>query len=412
MNTENMFIPEEAYHLLPPVLKHHCLQISHGAQRDVYLLAMLAMYGSLFDNYCTSYANGSRRPNLSLFIADPSGTANGMIEEVLLLCDKTEEDRLEFAKDCRKEYPEELAYFKQQEALFFSKKRPDMPAQPEPPRDYKYYIPTGIPATALMQQLHENKGFGMLCETGAGIDNTQHNVKQLFRNLLPKIFLNEPVSFYNTHTKSDIRIKTPRMGVILSGNYDQLLDIIPNTALNLHPKFCFYTIQEPEQFNPFDAMPGIKQDNDLWMQSEDVYLDLNYREPPVYFITNEQQQQLIWAQCRQDKNLALICLRIAMLLEILHYNHQQITKTTTIPCSDHTLQCAISIAEVLRTHNDIVYKYLEEHGRQPSQQQADEECEQQIIELHNKGMSVRKIAAELLGDESKFMRVQRVIKKL
>lgn len=422
MSNENMCIPEEVYALLPELLRHTCAQLDDPIQKDTCLLTTLAVYGSMFCNYYAHFAGREIKPNLNLYIADGNCITGGVVANALKIADSADEERVAYAKDYREDYPSDVEHYNQMLASYLSRMKirsinkndnspePETPTQPEPPADYKYYVPTGISAAALMTQLRENKGFGLLCETGNGISNMNYHVRLMLKHLLTKCYYNEPVSYYHAPAKEDIRIKAPHMGVILSGSYEQLLDVIPNKDYGLHDKFCFYTVPASLVQDPFKAACTFKTDKDLLNHAEDIFIHLVFTKDPLYCILDEAQQKQLWQQSGQNAHTALTCLRIAMILTILHYTEVKLRDITTIPCTDDTLKCAIAITKVLHLHNTEVYNYLAENGRQPTAQDDTLEQQQMVLQLHEKGLSVRKIAAEVFGDEGKFMRVQRVLK--
>lgn len=394
--------------MLPPALANVCKQYENPIHRDVYLLSVITIFGSSFDNYYTQYAGRKIRSNLFLYISDPQGIADNSLEQAKIFADDIEDERIQFTIDYKKDYPDDLREYEEKLRLFLRKQIPTRPKEPPVPKEGKHYISTGISAAMLMLQLRENNGLGLLLESGAAVGFINTNLIEWLKKLLPKALLNNSTSYYHTSAKEEIRLDHPAFSLLLSGSNEDILHMIPGENSPLLKVLSFYKTPDDVEYNPFSTIVDIDQDN-MFGWFVDIYILLWFIDEPLHFAPGEQQQQEMWQQCGRDKYLTLLCLRIAMILEIINYNREYLERNNTITCSDNTLQCAIAIAKVIQQHNLVMYEYIKEHGRQPVQP-GDEQFEQQIRELHEKGMSVRKIAAEVFGDESKFMRVQRIVK--
>lgn len=423
MSTENMCVPAELYAELPVLLRDTCKHFSKTKERDAFLLSAITMAGAVMRDYSGTYNSNRISPTLYCYIIN-NGIYKGPLTTAYLMGNTVEDFIKEGREFTNIEYNIEMTEYKRNLRRYrsgFSKIPPDFPKAPV---NERIYISTRLPQLALMRQLKDNKGCGVIFETdGETIAAMPHSRCEQIRHLLAKGYRNEPIRYYEL-IDGDCRIEKTAVPVILSGTLKQMLTIIPSAHTGLYNSFCYYDMSEGDCVsNPFS---DDFTDPEACIEPFREYLeDLYLEHGNARFCMTEQQQDNFTQQYATDDisiehnalqtHKALTCYRIAMILTMLRYiDEHKIVREKYITCTDTDLQHAIALTDVYCSYHGKIYTYLQQYGRKPlpadKNLTTDEELEQ-AYELHLQGMSLRKISTELYGDESKFMKIKRMLKK-
>lgn len=432
----NNLLSTALYEQLPVVIAEPCLQFSDPHQRELFLLGAIGVTSGMLPNYYSDYFNVQTGTNLFCFVTGRYGTGKGALALAYKLGEAAHRFRQESAEENKREYSSDLKYYKQQEQDFYSGKIKTMPNFPVLEDNLKLYLPGGVSKKALSQLLADNSGNGIIFETEGDTLANMIQGKDDFTDLLRKGFHNEPASLANSKGKEEQYIPRTGFSMVLSGTYDQLLKLIPNTDNGLFSRFMYYHVQSnPVFLDPFSKTQTFN--HEVLQQAGDalceLYTGMCFREGnPINFeMTTEQQAKFIQhfnsmkSKAMEEygdewegivNRMGIICYRIAMTLSILHYAKPYVCMEhkhgpDTITCKDADLEAAMAIQARFSTFTYDAHDYLKEHGKKGASaaysytQQEAEQC----FKLNEQGMSLRKISALVFGNEGSFMKVKRIL---
>lgn len=398
------------YTALPNVLKTPCTLFTTPQHKEAYLLSALTIMSGILHGYHGIY-NGSRLyPNLHCYLINPKEQTPTPLLATHKLCEYIAAFSAEFYHNNMEEYPDELKEYEWELEQYYSGRLKKLPIKPDKPKREDLYATGNTPQQAIIRQLCNNDGKLTLYEAdGSNISNT-YTIGYM-PQLLRKSFYNQPFSEY----KQGGVVAHTAMSVVLSGSYADVLKVIPDDTLQQF--FCFYDMSEGDAYtHPFaQATPYQDVMEQLKNNVIDIYLEVKGLEPR--FELSEQQQQTFideyqLATCDDDTLLAITTYRITMVLAMLyHFDTHNVLRTPTITCTDEQLQLAIYIARHYEQYRHHTRAYIAEHQTVvPTDNAKALTPEQlQIMGMTEQGMTLRGIAAELWGDEGKFMRVKRIL---
>lgn len=424
---------QKMYDTLPAMLGKLIARFADAEERELFLVGALGVISGMMPNYKSKYFGHDVGTNLYCFIIGRYGTGKGSLKWARMLGEAAHNARLEAAKKETEQYKREKAQYSVQMALYTKGKLAEPPAEPQPPRHLKLFIPANTTKTAVIQLLQENEGRGIMFETeGDTLADMLRQDYGNFSDILRKAYHHEALSFFRRADNEDVSVMQPELSVVLSGTHDQLLKLIPSIDNGLYSRFLFYRLEGSDEFkSPFQNATKTMHVG-LEFAAEEfakMYARLLGQKPTISFeLTAEQQQRFTehYIKVKQHtqqhisadldgsvNRTALMAYRLAMIFTMLRrYETDPELKTWFLPCNDDDLDNALHIMDVL-THNATdVYTYLDRHGAQRPSGSADLTTDEQrakVITLKHRGTSNRAIALEVFGTVNADGRVKRII---
>ncbi|MBS1772253.1 MAG: DUF3987 domain-containing protein [Bacteroidetes bacterium] len=295
---------------------------------------------------------------------------------------------------------------------------PELPAAPP---NHKLYIPANSSKTGIIKLIAENEGRGIIFETEG--DSFADMLKQDYGNfsdVLRKAFHHEPVSYYRKTHEEEVEIKTPHFSIVLSGTYDQLFKLIPQTENGLYSRFCFYILQGDREFaNPFEQARSNRKPllEDIGRRWLEVYKQLDALRTPLRFVMPKYQEEKFWLIMKQRKaevmdnisyklegmmhRMGVIFFRTAMILSVLRRYDTNEGWQKEIVCTDTDFELAFEITLWFLQYSLKVYELLpESHAAEEEdklQFRSKEKDREECCRQYRMGLGTREIARALFG---------------
>ncbi len=394
--------PPEVMTRLPEILQLGVEYLADPTERGVWLVGALGVISGMLPNIQGLYDGQTVYPNMYVFVVGPYGSGKGALTYARMLAQDVHKARL-------------AETLKAKERL--------MEGDPEPPQQL-HYIPANNSKTGFFELLSGNAGAGTLFESEG--DTLADAIRQDYGNFsdgLRKGFHHEPISFYRRTNKEFVEIENPRLSVVLSSTFDQLLTLIPSPENGLFSRFCFYSLPGDPNFRNVFAIE--KRDYMTAFRSlanglKQVYDGLSQLSEPIVFrLTKDQEArfverfQALKTELREtnDANLdgtvnrlGLQFFRVAMILTALRSNGD-----SPMYCTDQDFDLAGEIVDVLTQHAIDIYFQLPQPKTHNSKHIERAEDIKRALELSKAGQTYGAISQAIFGDESHKSTVHRWI---
>ena len=230
-------LPDDLFSRLPTLLRDCCDAFASPRERDVMLLGGLAVLSGCFPGVGGTYNRRDHGLNLFVFIIAPAASGKGTLAWARYLAQPWHTRLIADSKAARDQYDAQLAASK-------NKENPVPPPVGPTPRQ-QLYLPANTTAAAMLTQLEDNGGRGIICETeadtlsgalGADFGN--------FSDLLRKAFHHEPVSVLRKTDRQYIDIPRPALSIALTGTPDQVARLLKTAEDGLVSRNLFYTFTQ------------------------------------------------------------------------------------------------------------------------------------------------------------------------
>ncbi len=343
------------YTRLPRLLQRICKPIRTSHEKDLVLLASLVVLSNII-RVQGIYDHRRIFSNLFLFITAPASAGKGVLKWVYLLAD-------EIQKYLTIRYQVQMMAYKESE---------DQSTAEKPVKE-TYYIPGNASITAMIRQLYNNGGYGVMLESEAdtlnvAMKNDWGNYSEVFR----KSFEFERISQLRKDEENSFEIDNPRLSVVITGTKNQLLEFIPSVENGLFSRFMFM------------EFPLIKQWKNVFEQTTDFYshykgialelLEFYTSEQTYQNVTLSKTQQeafhTMFSRYHQQYDALLgedviasirrignMHFRICMLLTGIRQLEGSERKEN-VGCSDEDFEIANQIIVYLLEHLRNIYGYL------------------------------------------------------
>lgn len=387
-NGKNTNLPDALYEHLPHPLNECCTCTKDIAERNLLLLSSLTMLSGMLPNVQGNYAGQKVSPNLYLFVAGRYGSGKG---------------KMLLAKSLANEAGRGL------------------------------FVPLTTTRNQALKILHHNNSRGILFETeGDTLERILKRDSGELSGLLRKAFHHEPVDYTaSTYDKETLTIEQPCLSVLLSGTFDQLFRLVPDTENGLFSRFCYYLTEDSVEFkNPFDET-DINLDaifNKAGQYCSKLYQLLLQRKQPVIFTMEKEEQEHFFGMMAEAKKtisemqgenmegavnrLGLIVYRIAMTLTALRA-YEQGELADTITCTYEDLFIAQLVTTMTFHYTLKVLDTMEDRKEAETKQRHSSVSDEQgkdIVRLYNCGYSLRDISFQVFNTVNKYTTVQRYLK--
>lgn len=382
---KNTHLPEEVYQNLPYPLNECCATIPDIEERNLFVISTLTVLSGMLPNVRAMYMDKAVAPNLYLFVTGAFGNGKGNMLRAKKLADRI---------------------------------------------NSHLYLPVSTSANDTLKQLQRKRGTGILLETeGDTLTKILKKDYGAISSMLRKAFHHEEIRLANNST-----IPSPCLSVLLSGTYDQLYKLIPDTEDGLYSRFCYFALSESTEFkNPFNQqsinlMTGL---TDAGNYLSPMYQQLfNRRKLLLFFMPNEliapfNERMSLAKQTTKEwwgeellgviNRMALIQYRILMILSTLKaYNNKQLD--ANISTDKELYDVSVHITNMLYHYSLVVYNNIEEKKSTPKKKRnyntiISTEQGNRIVELYQMGWSLREISTNVFGTKDKYSTVQRYLKR-
>lgn len=414
---------------MPSLLARAFETLQHKHEKEVFLMGALGVYSAMMPHVQGDYFGFPLGTNMYCFVVGRYGTGKGVLNLAKILGDAVHEYRRAKTKTARTEYGRKNEIYNSNKRLFDRGETTQMPEPPAAPPNLRLYIPANSSKSGIIKLVADNEGCGIIFETEG--DTLTEMLKQDFGNfsdVLRKAFHHEGISLYRKTGEEEVEINHPYLSIVMSGTYDQLFKLIPQTENGLYSRFSFYILQGDHEFaNPFDKARNDRKPvlEALSTRYLEIYKVLEARTQPLPFALTQAQEEKFWLLMKQRKaeipdnisehlegmihRAGVMFFRIAMILSILrrydenNHNPECYRNNQTIVCGETDFELALEITVWLLQYSLKVYELLpgtknEEKAESDELQYNSKKGDKdECCRLWREGKGVRAIARILFG---------------
>ena len=358
-------IPSEIFDKLPKLLQEGCKVFTDEKERDVYLTGSLGVLSGCIPGISGTYDRRKVYANLNVFAIAPPASGKGA---------------LVFAKAMGQAYHDKIYKASKMAISQYEKMKKTITDEQagvmEEPKAKMLYIPGNISAAALIKNLHDYDGKGILCETEA--DTIAHAMKQDwggFSDIIRKVAHHEAISSSRKTNNEVIQVEKPQLSIVISGTPSQVTGLIKSVEDGLFSRFMFYTYKSKPEWRDVSPVPGEPSLTDYFeVLSNKVLSMIEFVEqcPSDFQLTPQQYDKLneYFKGALEKLNIlvgedvdscvkrhGLITYRIAMVLSAIR-KYENGDKSTKLLCTDEDFDIAMKLTEVYLQHSIYVMSCL------------------------------------------------------
>ena len=374
-------IPASVYNHLPDLLKRACDPLIYERERDVFMTGALGVLSGMLPNVIGRYGGSEYGANLYAFVVAPAASGKGTLKYAEILGSKYDDELTEQNEQRKAAYDKAVKNYSSDRKKFKNGELEESPLKPKEEGLKTLFIPANSSSAMLIEHLKNNEGSGILFETEA--DTLGNVLKQewgSYSDMLRKAFHHDIISYSRKSTKDFVKIKNPKLSVVLSGTPGQITNLIPSAEDGLFSRFIFYIFQMDNVW--LDQSPRYRID-----RSDSFYEQLSIdasemvrflkAHPTEFSLKNEHwdesntQFEEMLKEAVQDygdesgsivRRLGLICYRIAMILSTLRKFEQRDSKEKLV-CTDLDFEAAIKLTKTYWRHSFFVFDRLPKNKR-------------------------------------------------
>lgn len=359
---------------LPSILAR-CTENSRSTiESDVRFLSSLAVISATMPNVFGIYGGQKVYSNLYLIIDGPASSKKGKGTPANLIGQPIHDNLVN-------EYNLKMAEYSQAMEAFIKETKKGVKGIKEPQKPIRktFYMPANSTDSAIINQIANNGGNGMIMETELDTVNSAFKSKHgNYSALLRKGFHHEPLSLLRRTADEFIEIPCPRIGLCISGTPGQINTLIGSAENGLFSRMAFYCTALDSGWDSPWTPEGEKITQDLFREiGKDYYL--MYRTPLLeegdisFSLSKEQQDEFdrSFGTMKKDfleeegasfapsvHRMGLTCFRISLILSTLRVLESGNDIPSTITCDDNSFQAALDISLRLLEHSRFVYTHL------------------------------------------------------
>ena len=213
--------------------------ISYGTtatQKDVLLLGALTALGATMERYVRChYAGKYQSPCMQSFIVAPAASGKGVLSLIRLLV-------MPIHDDIRQQVEKEMNVYKKAKVAYEMMGKERAKAEiPEIPLNRMFLISGNNTGTGILQNIMDNNGTGLICETEADTISTAIGSEYgHWSETLRRAFDHDWLA-YNRRTNQEYREnKKSYLSLLLSGTPAQVRALIPSAENGLFSRQLFY----------------------------------------------------------------------------------------------------------------------------------------------------------------------------
>ena len=394
--TRRMFT-DDIFNQMPAMFSDGLNVLTDPTEKSVFLMGALGVISGLIPNIIGLYDGAMVTPNLYVYILGPYGSGKGALR-----------------------YARELGnhVHRQKLAATLEAKENRIEGEPEPPQKL-HFIPGNSSKTGFFELLYANQGAGTMFESeGDSLADALRMDYGNFSDGLRKAFHHEQISYYRRTGKEFVEIDNPRLSVVLTSTFDQLLALIPTAENGLFSRFCYFTLPPDPRFkNVFDQAKTdyAAKFREIGYALMEIYNFLIGQPDQVVFSFTPDQKTRFLDHFQQMKTamqndvshdldglinrLGLQMFRIAMILSTFrHFEADGLNNPMF--CGDQDYQLAIDIISILKAHAVDVYSQLPQPMDYEHKHITKAENVKKAIELNRAGQTYRQISETIFGTQT------------
>lgn len=407
-NLEIKHPTDKIFNALPQLLKTGVDTLKEQVDKEVFLLGVLGCLSAIMPNVFGSYAGRKVYPNLFVYILGNAGLGKGI---------------LEFAR--------RLVLAVHLERQIASNDKENL------------ILAANTSSTKAIKDIRDNGGDGLFFETeGDTMANAFKSDTGDYSDTFRKAYHHEPISLSRVTDNLKIYIAEPRLSAVLSSTFGQLLSLVPSAENGLFSRFIFHEVPAIDDFlNPFDPKKKTYEQvfNDLGDRFLDMYNHLKEQEAINFSLHHHHEEFFVMAFSKWKREireymgqrsdfglydldgtihrLGLICFRLAMIFTVIR-RFETGNIEAELVCNDDDFYTAFRLSEIAKNNAIAVYtrlpkpKYYDSEGKIDSLTKVLNKADliQKAKELQDGGMSLGKIAEQILGDPKKKQTVSNWLK--
>ena len=340
-------------------------------QKDILLLFGMGIMGAQLPDVHFNYGGKDFYPSMLTFVVGPAACGKGVLSHLRCLGEGIQNEKRSLTEEKMREYNEELERRKH----LSNKEKEGLPPL-FPPAQQMFFIPGNNTASALMMNLHENNGEGLIFENEADTISTAIKGDYGHWSDIPrKSFDHDQLSLSRKTDKELIYIDRPKLSMLISGTPGQVRSLIPSTENGLFSRFIFYYFEGDDEW--------IKQDNTDFTELERTLRDEWYnitkklRSKDIRFsLTEAQEEQInrlfrdLYEQSKPaegDNEMAAFIKRqiinierMMVVVAVCRMAEKDMSFTSNLWISVDDFKAVLAMAPVLLEHADKVKSYLPE----------------------------------------------------
>lgn len=354
---------------LPNLLKECTTLSKSNTEKDVRLLASLAVISAALPNISGDYGDSHIYPHLYIIIDGPASSRKGKAAQARLIGEPIHDEY-------KRRFDTEMEEYRR--TVSNQKNNADRPVPTEPKRRM-FYVPANSTDSAMQSQIANNGGEGMIFE--AELDTLNGAFKSQHGNYSPLLrqgFHHENFSMRRRTNDEYIDISRPRIALCISGTPGQINNFIGSAENGLFSRMLFYcTALDPAWESPW-ATEGETIAEDHFRAIGEHFYEFYYKrlvnhESITFTLSDEQRDTFdrvfggIKKEYLDEEGSSLIpsvhrmgwsCFRISMIFATLRKLESGKAIPSHIICDDDSFKAAMDISTRLLEHTRFVYTHL------------------------------------------------------
>ena len=235
-------IPQRVYDLLPDAIQEGCSYFDGWHERDAYLTALIGTLSSTMPIVRLLYGKVYHSPHLNFFLLAMAASGKGVMEHAFRWIDAIDDHLIETSARERLEWQE-------RKAMSDAARRKGEPADDPGPEPPERFLRTAEDATApeLHESLAMNDSLLMASTEADAVSSANDKEFGRFTHLIRRAFHHESAR-KGTKTDGRVRVKHPRMAVVLSGTPDQFGRLIESVHDGTYSRFAVLRFAAPLEY--------------------------------------------------------------------------------------------------------------------------------------------------------------------
>ncbi|MCR9080896.1 MAG: DUF3987 domain-containing protein [Cyclobacteriaceae bacterium] len=429
-------INEEVFNSCPQVLSNLLNQIKYRPDKETFLVSFIAFVSGILPNYFHIYDGSQIEANLYLYIVGDYAQGKGAVKYSKKTLNKIESKFLIENDQILKEFKGILGRYKAELEEAKSSKNFDRIAEletdsPEDPKLRKLFFSLNNSESNLLKDIKNNGERAIFFSSeGDSVTDSIGREYNKIRPLLNQSFHHEEYS--HERLTASKNLKSPKVSLLVTSTIDQFMRLIKDPNDGFFSRFLIFRAKSNKNFKS----PWGNDNKGINFEIEKLS-DFNLRlfeflescqGSPIEFVLTKSQKQRFLEIFQAEKNEAidtekglvgivhrrgLIFVRVAMIFAIIkRYENNSLTKGCRVECDDSTFELTLSLMNVFFFYGLSLYHILPKSNLEPKiikEEKAKVSEKMEWIRLHETGMSSRKIAKQLYGDDRKHMTIYRYI---
>jgi hypothetical protein len=221
-------IPQSVYDSLPTLLKKGTDAFDIERERDFYLTGALTVLSGCLTNISGSYDGNEIFPNLFAINIAPPASGKGRMKFAETIVQPLQ-------KELIKQYQDEVKKNK-------ANKKTNPTGIVNNPIFQTLFIAGNSSSAAIIKQLQDNKGAGIIFETEADTLSkaSEQDWGSFLNGLIRCSFQQETIRYQRATERVFIEIEKPKLAIAISGTPDQVRPIINSIQNGLFSRFIYY----------------------------------------------------------------------------------------------------------------------------------------------------------------------------